>query len=385
MSSVLVSQQTIIVNGGGGALNSALSSANPGDTLIVRAGNYDGAIVRKGVTIECDAGVRFVTSVTNDHHLQILNINQGERCVIVGANIMDISQSIFTGISILNNLGTVILRRSSIVGPSPSGNLDITSCRGPVIIEGFSGPGNFARLSALVILNSSSVTVTDAIVSRIEVRHSSVSLERCKTTGAANYGGLRIISGIVSASACEFHGEAFHLNWGWIPGIELEGGSLTLSRGTKAFRGFGGTLPRPAILTRSVCTVHIDPSTQLIYQGASILGPASVFFTVVPSVEILSPTKSGSPITVQTKGQPGTATVTFLSPVLPPVRLPFGVLWVHPLSPVFDSGLIPSHGIRSLTLLVPPIAQHAAFLMQPVSLSTSGKIAMGTPTQLVIN
>ncbi len=386
MSSALLSQQTIIVSGGAGALNTALSSASPGDTLIVRAGSYDGAAVQKGVTIKCEMGVKFVTQVPNTLvNFQVSNVQLGQRCVVVGAAAESSNQRNRSGIAIENSQGTVILRRSSIVANAMSSSLDVKSCSGPVIIERISGSTAYQGGTSFVVTDSASVTVTDAQFSRMETSRSNVALERCKMHGMYIYPGLRVNSGVVSASACEFHGADLHIGMMWTPGIYLGAASLTLSRGTRVVHGTGGLPPRPAIDTGAGGTIRLDPSVQLIHEGVDITGPATVIRSVVPSVAISSPISSGSPIAVRTDSEPGSFTATFLSLIRPPLSLPFGSLWVHPQSPIFDSGLVPASGYRSLTRLVPPLAQHTALVMQPITLTTSGQIAMGTPAPFVIN
>lgn len=75
-----------IVSGGGSALQNAINTAAPGDTLIVRAGTYDDLTTQIGVRVVCDPGViiqRFDASV-----IEIQNLPAGQTFVLRGATLV---------------------------------------------------------------------------------------------------------------------------------------------------------------------------------------------------------------------------------------------------------------------------------------------------------
>lgn len=109
LSTPVAAQRTIVVQGGGSALQQAIDQASPGDTLDVLAGTYSQIVVSKGITIACRAGVGVLGSTGFVLHAD--QVSAGETLTVSGGR--------YTG-----------------GAPFSGGPISVTGCAGIVVLDG---------------------------------------------------------------------------------------------------------------------------------------------------------------------------------------------------------------------------------------------------------
>lgn len=148
-ASGLCAQQTFIVQGGGSAYAQALTAANHGDTLIVRAGRYDSAFARVGVTVLCDPGVEFLGGLP-----------MGAYGLPAGTNF--------------------VLRGGRLVFQMHFFDVQVSDCAGNVVFEDFADDASLG----MIISNSGSVAFHRCRFGKANVTDSTLALAECAVRGS---------------------------------------------------------------------------------------------------------------------------------------------------------------------------------------------------------
>jgi hypothetical protein len=340
----LAAQQTIIVSGGGFALNQAIAAASPGDLLIVRAGNYVPAWSDRGVSILCDPGVIFESA---------FGPSLGARGIPVGQ--------------------TFLLRGGTIQFIGHAGGPVVQSCQGAVRFEDL--VHNQPPIGA--ISDSANVSFRNCHLSHVEVRNSTVALHGCNGVGRIFESALLIRSGNVTISGGSFTGGG-QAPFSAMPAIVLEAGLVTITGDSNTtIAAAGGTSGSVPAIATTGGTIVLDPSVTLRGNASpAVTGPAFVDVVRVPYASVqLDP----SLLRASIFAEPSALSAALLSWSVPPLPTPFGTLWVHALASVVDFGVVPAGGVRTLQLTVPPLASALPIILQPASLGVNGRIVLGAP------
>jgi hypothetical protein len=113
-------------------ISAAIAAAQPGDTIIVRAGVYgENVVVNKGVTIVGWNATQYPMATPTGVYphaiwgtFGITNIPSGERCTVSGLVILRPSPASGVTVGILDSAGTIILDRCVI----PNGGVFVNNC-----------------------------------------------------------------------------------------------------------------------------------------------------------------------------------------------------------------------------------------------------------------
>ena len=357
-------QTTWIVAAAGGGhfldIPPAVAAASPGDTLLVRAGNYTSFVVSKGIRIVGENGAAVTSG--SAAAVTIDRVPGGETCVVRG-----LAAAVFgfpLPVVARDCLGHVHLEDLSLSSP-----VHIDRCRQVSLYEvaAFGAP-------ALRITDSTVLVVACRMTAFVSVlaRNHAIGVERSNVTFAhgSAQGGLNY-SGVGSGS-----------------GIELRSGQLFLSGGASTILSAGDalvgpTLPTPAILTLAGSIV-LDPEVVLLprWGGAPISGGASVTVRPVPSV---SAAVAGQVLTVTTRSVPGHRIYLLAGLTLEPnLSLPFGDLWISSFHVLLDAAVVPAAGTHITTVGLPPSAPATLFGFQAVDVGP-GTLELSTPTACTID
>lgn len=327
-------QRTLVVDASGGGqfteIQQAVLAANPGDTILVRPGLYNGFEVGKGVGIVGGPGVDLRPSSRTPGFITARNLLAGQRLSI-------------------REIGT---------GASGS-TVTIEGCAGSVHLEGLRVGSWFSILS---VRNSSAVTVHQTIVSStVSIAGASVVFSQCHLNS--------LETALSSVTFAE----------GTCTGIQ----PIRLVSGTLAITGDGQTsiranspLPSSAIVTQGGI-LTIDPQVQLVPSPGlpPISGPATVIYRTIPS---LRAALTSTQLTTALRAPGAFRGHTLLGlPLQSPVATPFGDLWIG-AHVVLDSGSMPPSGVRSVTLAIPPVAPGFTIALQGLLAMPTG-IELSTP------
>ncbi|MBK8975652.1 MAG: hypothetical protein IPM29_06975 [Planctomycetes bacterium] len=369
----LHAQQTIVVSGGGPALQQAIAVANPGDMLDVMAGSYDPIMVTKGLAIRCRAGVA-IAQTGQAPAIAIERIPAGQTLLFAGGSCSS-STPLVPALRVANTDGTVVLR--SIVASVPgtlAWALLIEGCRGAVLCRSLALSGTIGGFAA--VNGSDHVTFAGGAARMgISVRAATVAF-----TGTQIDHGLTVESGSVSVTGGYVHGYSSFSGIG-DPAIRLRSGELTLAddvdvRAVSAW-------PVPAILTNAGL-VRVGPRVTLTSASTAlpIEGPAQVQRIDTPSVRA-GDVPAGAPLRIDVTGQPRDLVATFVDVPRTPRATPFGPLWVDPSSPLLDLRTLDATGTFSITVPA-PVAPGTAWTLQPLALTQALALAVGTPARVFV-
>ncbi len=362
------SQRTTVVTGGGGALQAAVGAAQPGDTLLVRAADYDETVVDKGVALFCDPGVRIGSG--QDAGLTITALPAHQAFVMHGGQV----------------------RFSTQIFGVP-GSVQISNCQGPIVFDrvGFEVGTSWSeeRLPRIQIDSCAQVSFTDCgAFPAVRVADSTLSVTGAgigPITNPIGRSSFEITRSRVSIHQCGFTGGQGSISFFFAsPAIHLYSGELTITRSTISGGTWGGQVHAEAISSEGGTLRH-DAATRFLSQAAApITGPVAVSLAPIPSLTA-GGVPAGAPITVATHAEPGSFTVAFVSDLVAPWNLAgFGDLWVRPDSPFLYAAVVPATGTLSATAIVPPTLADAALALQPVSLTAAGALVVGAPERVVL-
>ncbi len=340
----ICSQTTYVINSFDGVRITA-ALARPGDTLIVRPGQYEAPIIRVGLKILCDPGVQLGHHFGS--HVRIENVPVGQHLIIRGA--------------------------SMITGHAPS-SLVIQNCGGSIIFE------DCSNSRTLYILNAAQVSFNDCSLSGVSVRSSTVAISGGKVLGSNSTSAVSS-----SASDVVIHNtELSTLNFFTpeLSTVRFNGGTVKIAGDSTVLTS---NATRTAVITATSGKLHIDPAVQFRSSAAAISGGAAIIRERIPSVRAVG-TASGQVFHGVTHAPARDYSFTFASWPTPAIVTPLGVLWIDPSSPVVDSGSMPASELRSFSTLVPALpARGLPVVLQPISVSPAGLIRFGLPATIVLN
>ncbi len=331
----------------------AIAQAEPGDTILVRAGDYvepAALVIDKPVSILADSGATYRGPTGGDlfTHLTIRDIPAGTSCTVQGMrSIVNVFGSEFGGQVVVENCEGLVHLRALDGAP---GSIETPGGRAVYIRVSDSAQFQIHDVSGLsadieIIRSSGSFNQQFSRGSRYQIEESTVHFDRCDLG----------MDGVFFALGLLF----------------LERSSVSVSRSIIAGEGvFGGP---GAIGTDS--TITLDPSTTLTgmppVSGASLTQVDATLTTLTASLD-------GSDLIADLQGDVGENFATLLAfpgTVLP---TPFGDLWVHPDQHlVLDSGVLAARE-RQVTLpLAAGIPLGLEVVLQAVTLGTEIRISNG--------
>lgn len=388
-----LAQQTIVVQGGGAALQQAIDGANPGDVLDVHAGTYDAVLIQKGVHVVCRSGVSVVHA--QGSALTIRGVPAGESMSWRGGELSASTPGnpLWTPVlGVENCAGAVLLRtiRPRLTAPvlAFTAYLRVLACSGPVVLEDFvAGMANI-ELSRVAITDCAQVVFRDsADIPPLDVTRSNLLLDGCQILEHNSARGMIVTASDVTVRGGSIRGGlAFSFAVG-MPAIALESGVVTLTGGARII-GFGtSTAPQiaaPAI-DSSGGRIRLDPSAQLVsFLPNPIRGPALVSHEPIAQLGS-SGNRSGAPFLVDVHGEPGSLTATFVSWAVSPTATPYGQLWVDPRAPLLDLAVLPAGGVRQLSATMPNLPLRSLLVMQPISWTSAGTLVVGAAATVVVD
>lgn len=336
---VLAQQAWIVGPGGFAALDLAVAAAAPGDTIVVRAGQYPPATIDKGVRVLGDPGARVQASVGVS--LTIANVPAGQTAVVRGL-------------------------RTDITHAGVQVDYLVTDCDGHVLVQ------DIDLLYAIAVVRSPHVSlqrVVNSSVGWVEALDSTVALAGCAFFGPPGGSALRCTNSDVVATDCTWRGGP-QLLFPARPAIELASGSLVLTGADSDVRA--GTGAVVAAIETGGGALAIDPRVPLVPSGGAlpITGPATVRFASLPSMR--TEVASGRlDVVVDPAG--GTRVHVVASPPVAPLPTPFGALWVGFQHFVLASGVTPDPvtGLASLSFPVTGMPPGTPLALQAVVETTA--------------
>ncbi len=382
---LLPAQQTIVVTGGGPALQNAIISANPGDRLDVFAGTYSAVLVDKGIYIDCRAGVRVygngVPALTAKAvpGNQLLRIRGGE--FLTSKSVWPTFEA---SMRVDSNTGSVVLESPKLPLVSVyNTRITVINCSGTVVVRGVDVGSAIFDTSPFTVIGSARVVFEDcANLTPVGVRTSNLILRNCRIRPANSTKGFSVKSSKVSVQGGRIEGGVmFSLGYG-LPAISMSSGELTLTDGAviAAYTLMGSS---DSAISTSGGTIRLDPSVQLISSMTNpISGPAIVTNQIIPSI---STSFSGRQLTSTVRAEPFSVTGTFVSWSVIPFTSPFGPLWVDFTAPILDLATMPASGSYSFTGTVPVLPPDTLIVLQPISVTRAGALVTGAPLHLLFD
>lgn len=361
LSATASAQRTRVValNGSGDftSLQGAANASSPGDTIIVRSGQYaepNATVITKGVTILCDPGVLWAWFAAPPIYIE--NIPADQTLTWRGGSF------------------------SSSSGITPS--MVVRGCEGHVLINGFQAT-NFIKISGCrnvylhrislefdgIFVQTSTVTMTNC---SFDVRyvHGEIPIELRSSRVA-------IANSLIISRAVPFGVPALS------PAIKAVSSVLTIGARTRV-GVIGGT--QPAITTKGTVLIELDPSAVLVSQTTPMIQGTAQVVDVARSVVRASFAAVGEVFEMTAFTEPDSLIATFVEHRFQsPVPTPFGDLWVRPIARVIDFGRADANGKRSFSVVVPPIAPGFPIVLQPIALSVSGALTLGVASGIVMN
>ena len=345
----LAAQQTIVVQGGGNALQNAVAQANPGDILVVRAGTYGNTLVDKGITIRCDLGVV----------IQLVGRGSALGVAVPAGQLFR-------------------MRGGSLVGGGGLFPALATSGAGTAIFEEV-GSGSFSIATGTQVAFHR-CGFGELNVGLVGGAVSNVAFDDCTLNGRTQITNARVT--MAGGSATGSGNPLFSF-----PAFLLVDGTLTIAGDpTTVIAGNSmGLAPAPAIETKGG-TLILGPQVRLVSLApAPITGPATVISRFLPSIRSQS-AAAGRTFTATVHGEVGSSTHILASLPVGPVTLPFGQLWISTDSLVLDSGIVPASGTRSVSLPLPTtLPPDVPVILQSITTLTNSQLWIGPPTAVFLN
>ncbi|MBK8977363.1 MAG: hypothetical protein IPM29_15740 [Planctomycetes bacterium] len=380
----LSAQSTIVVTGGGGALNSAVQQAMPGDRLIVRAGRYDALLVDRGLLIECDAGVLFAADVYHGGPSRIAGVPAGQSLVVRNGGI---AGSLTPRIEIDRCAGIVTWIGPAFGEVPTQGHIEITRCSSVSIDSPRFPLPSFHGSDWRITVDGSSASLSHcASCAPVFARSSTLALDEVSVVESYGAPSLGADRAVVTVSGGRFPGSNFWTGYISLPGIRLHASELTITGGATATSGTGQSGLQGAIEGDALSLVRIDPGVQLTAPGAPVQGVAAVHGGPIAFVDLPGQLRSGVPFGLRTHGAPGDVVFVFLDLPGPPAPTPLGPLWLRPTSPLFDVATIPAATTSTLSSYVtPPLPAALPLVFQPIRLGSAGDVSLGVASRVLVN
>jgi hypothetical protein len=379
VTSSLAAQTTWVVSGGGAALQQAINSAAPGDTLDVQAGTYSPITATRGLHIKLRSGAHVGQWPSTSTTIVLTSLPATESFVIEGGSL----GGEIGGFSATGCAGMVVCSGVAIYDYS---NCRVDSCTGPVAYDHCVnlGPAIHAEFSgSFVILNSSQVSVTACDMPQTTVTGSHVTFSQIYLWP---YGAMAPVSLAISASSVSINGglvtggtAAFSFD---ISAIRLDSGDLVVTGGATIQESPGGLHTVPAIDTHGG-TVRLDPSVT-VTGSPPIGGPAPVTIGLVPSLDVAR-TPGSATFQGTVHSQPGSVAFTLINVPIPVIPSIYGDLWIDPTSPLIDVSVLPAIGTSTFSRALAFVPPFYVLSTQTAVLTTANAIVVSTPRRFVWN
>ncbi len=387
----IAAQNTIVVSGGGDALQQAIDAAAPGDRLEVRAARYHGCRIAKGLTIDCDAGV--VLDGGPQTAVEIADLPRAEVVEFRGGEVL-VTDAFPRGepsLVLHDCAGVVVVEGTRLVIRRPGVYLTgeqvrVRACAGAVCfvdfgIRGALGPEEYLLATedcaSIAFVDSAELLPIHAVRSDLEL--AGVTIRAVIRTPS-----LRVDDSNLSITDSTIEGSAGSISApNLFPAVRIRGGDLTLAGDTLLTGGSLYGVPGPALSAWNG-TVRIGERVEIRSDATTaIVGDAPVVEVPVPSVRASLHAQTGR-IDVRVAARPNDLVATVVEVQGTPSSTPFGPLWVVLTAPVVDSGSVPGSGFRSFSLAGPTLARPVPVVFQPIVLTPDDELVLGTAHPLVL-
>lgn len=374
----LVAQSTVVVSGGGAALQSAINLASPGDTLIVNAGIYTPVLCTRGLRLELQPGAEVGAPNSSTLAVRLQAIPASDTFVLTGGLVFGVGADACAG-------AIVVDRAELRGGPGPLVPPMVwNACTGPVVFDevAFAPPAVTAQ-GQLRISNCAQVSLRECHLPSLVLSGSRVALADCtvRPIGVASaVAGLHQTSGRVSICGGAISGSfLFSLP---IPtaGIRIDTGELVLTGGALVQRASWLPVSGPSIEANGGI-VRLDPSVTVL-GTPPITGAGTVLTTPIPSLAV---SHTATTMTVALAGGPGSALITFAGLPIAPYTTPWGDAWLLPTDPILDLVVLPASGTSSFARTFAAVPSWFVLTLQSVELSAAGALTIGAPVRFAWN
>jgi hypothetical protein len=362
----LATAQTIVVSGGGAALQQAVVAAPVGAILDVLPGSYTPVVATRGLRISLRQGATVSAPVLSGvHGVRIWGVPAGEQFVLEGSGTV-------TAIAIGLCAGDVVV--NGIDHAEPFVPVTVGGCTGAVTFHRTTCRGAGAvPLGWIVVDASTNVSFTACTLPCMTVQGSRVGLNGCTNWNAhGSRPGIDVVSGSVVVDGGTVAGGLVGFLPTPAPGIRLAQGEVVLT-GSAVIRPSPVPIPSAAIETTGG-SLRRDPSVLVL---GAITGPAVVQHVEIPSLTVAH---TANALAVTLTAGLGSVVFTFAGLPTSPVPTPWGDAWLSPLDPILDVVVMPPSGVHSFVwpfASVPPFAQ---LVVQSVALTPSS-LTLGAPVR----
>lgn len=387
LSTSLVAQKTWIVDASGGGnftdIPPAFAAAKPGDTVIVRRGQYSPAITSKGIRLFGEAGITFRLSVPGKQFeaLIVRSLPQDQTFTMEGFDVLETLQ------------GRTILYLDANLGRIHLEDLRFRSFRPDAI---FGRPAFLAR-------NSVHVTVTGcSFEGRPGARceHSTVAFTGCEFLGGSawrlsemfgfSHPGLSATRSRLAVARSKATGGAGAVTLGQTPAspamILIDGDAIVSGDAQSKFEAGDLASNEQAMhaleLQRGILV--LDPSVRLVPKGtgAKIKSSGRVVSSRPPSL-VASGAPPGAKITTDLFAQAGTIQLLLAGAPAGRIPLPFGDLWFDPSTLLLlDASIMGAGEHRARQIPVPAVPGLAGVVI--VLQALNGPLGLSTPAAVVL-
>ncbi|MEM7198956.1 MAG: hypothetical protein AAF628_01735 [Planctomycetota bacterium] len=362
----VVAQQTWVVAAGGGPgvqfteFAEAVNVAAAGDTILVRPGAYDPAVITKALTVLGDGGVpQFEFSIA------VRGLPAGQRVVLRGLD---------APITVIDSAGPVLIdgmRTDTVRDRAVS---VIRSAQVSVHDSRLRSPTGITASASNLVLNGVDLEATQLLVPS---SHPALVANRSSITVVDSV--LRGAPGILQVLPCAQLAATQ-------PAVDLTDSSLVatgpvteLIGGSQESTTFGCSFQAPAIRAFGGAIV-LDPA---VVETGGIAAP----FTTRPIAALVGDTAPpGGVLSWSLHGPVGASAVLLASLPHTPIALPFGALWIDPsLHVALPFGTVPPSGVLDLSLPISAIYPRGTpFAFQGVVLAGSA-LELTPPLVLVLD
>ncbi len=379
----LVGQSTVVVRGGGPALNLAIQQATPGDHLIVRAADYDALLVDRGLRIECDVGVRFDANAILGSGSRIFGVPAGQWLSIRG------------GVMAAGSISRLEIHRCTGVVTWVAPTFEAAGLRGTISIENSASVSIespvFPAVSALGNGWLFSVTGSATAVSActncapFDLHQSSVSLDGVSVPSTYGIGSLLADASHLSITGGSLPGSNFNLGQISLPGIRMTNSDATITGGARITAGTGQTGLQGAIEGDN-SLLRLDPSVQLVAPGTAVRGTIGVDPRTVPQLELPRRITSAAAFDMWTHGAAQDVVFVLFDLPGPTLATPLGSLWITTSAPILDLVAIPAGSTATVRhYTAPSLPAALPLVFQAIRIGASGEMTLGTPSRVFVN
>lgn len=367
----LVRAQTIVVSGGGSALQQAINTAPVGALLDVMPGTYSSVTVTQGMRISLRAGAAVTTAPfpSTAPGVTVLLLPAGQQFVLEGsgsASALAISQC--AGDVVVNGINHLV----APLGPQAT---TVNGCTGAVLFHRTTCVNSMGIPHGQIhVASCAHVSFTACTLPCMTVTGSRVSLNGCSNLNA--YGslpGIDVVSGSVVVDGGTVAGGLLYSFPIPAPGIRLAQGDVVATGG--ALIRYTPWIPPYTAIETTGGSIRLDPSVQVL---GVITGPATIQHDEIPS---LLPQHNATTLSVASTGEPGSAVFTFAGMLMSPVPTPWGDAWLSPLDPILDVTLVPASGTWTFAQTFATVPPFIVLTLQSVALTPSGALVIGAPVR----